>query len=94
MVAKQEAKAILKALIGLSARDRQLIEAAYFRGESREQLSRRFNAPVNTIKTWLRRAVLDVQASCDDRDRVKDQVDPLIPPLTFACSQVVAARGL
>ena len=42
---------------------RQLVIAAYLDGESREQLSRRFGAPVNTIKTWLRRAVLDIRAA-------------------------------
>jgi RNA polymerase sigma-70 factor (ECF subfamily) len=42
---------------------RKLVIAAYINGESREQLSRRFGAPVNTIKTWLRRAVLDIRAA-------------------------------
>jgi len=40
---------------------RKLIVAAYINGESREQLSARFGAPVNTIKTWLRRALLDIR---------------------------------
>lgn len=42
---------------------RKLVIAAYINGESREQLSQRFGAPVNTIKTWLRRAVLDIRAA-------------------------------
>jgi RNA polymerase sigma-70 factor, ECF subfamily len=41
---------------------RKLVVAAYIHGESREELSKRFGAPVNTIKTWLRRAVLDLRA--------------------------------
>jgi RNA polymerase sigma-70 factor (ECF subfamily) len=82
LVAKQEAEAILEALVSLNERDRQLIEAAYFRGESREKLSVRFKAPVNTIKTWLRRAVLDLQARFSDRDTAKYQIDPLISPRT------------
>ena len=41
---------------------RKLVVAAYIKGESREQLAERFGAPVNTIKTWLRRAVLDIRA--------------------------------
>jgi RNA polymerase sigma-70 factor (ECF subfamily) len=45
---------------------RRLIIAAYLHGESREQLARRFGAPVNTIKTWLRRAVLELRASLDE----------------------------
>jgi RNA polymerase sigma-70 factor, ECF subfamily len=35
----------------LEEKDRQLVEAAYFRGESRDQLAMRFGAPLNTIKT-------------------------------------------
>jgi RNA polymerase sigma-70 factor (ECF subfamily) len=41
---------------------RKLVVAAYINGENREQLSEHFGAPVNTIKTWLRRAVLDIRA--------------------------------
>ena len=44
---------------------RSLIVAAYINGESREQLAERFGAPVNTIKTWLRRAVLDIRAGLE-----------------------------
>ena len=51
---------------------RKLVVAAYINGESREQLSARFGAPVNTIKTWLRRAVLDMRAvlEADGEQRV------------------------
>jgi RNA polymerase sigma-70 factor (ECF subfamily) len=49
---------------------RRLIIAAYLHGESREQLAARFGAPVNTIKTWLRRAILEMRAAIDgDRGR-------------------------
>ena len=44
---------------------RKLVIAAYIQGQSREQLSERFGAPVNTVKTWLRRAVLDMRAVLD-----------------------------
>jgi RNA polymerase sigma-70 factor (ECF subfamily) len=44
---------------------RKLVIAAYIQGQSREQLSQRFGAPVNTIKTWLRRAVLDMRAALE-----------------------------
>ena len=32
-------------------------------------LARRFGVPVNTVKTWLRRAILEMQASRDARPR-------------------------
>jgi RNA polymerase sigma-70 factor (ECF subfamily) len=44
---------------------RKLVVAAYINGDSREELSERFGAPVNTIKTWLRRAVLDMRAALE-----------------------------
>jgi RNA polymerase sigma-70 factor (ECF subfamily) len=44
---------------------RKLVIAAYIQGQSREQLAERFGAPVNTIKTWLRRAVLDMRAALE-----------------------------
>ena len=47
---------------------RKLVVAAYVNGDSREELSERFGAPVNTIKTWLRRAVLDIRAGLAEMD--------------------------
>jgi len=51
------------ALKALDPFQRTLIVAAYVRGESREQLAARFGRPVSTIKTWLRRALLQVRIS-------------------------------
>jgi RNA polymerase sigma-70 factor, ECF subfamily len=57
------------AMQSLDPMKRKLVIAAYINGESREELSARFGAPVNTIKTWLRRAVLDIRAAIEDADR-------------------------
>lgn len=54
---------VLSALQLLDPTPRQLIIAAYVRGESRKQLSARHGVPVNTIKTWIRRALLETRAS-------------------------------
>jgi RNA polymerase sigma-70 factor (ECF subfamily) len=53
------------AMQNLEPMKRKLIVAAYIHGESREQLAERFGAPVNTIKTWLRRAVHDLRAEIE-----------------------------
>jgi len=53
----------LAALRSLTPLQRSLIVAAYIQGESREQLAIRFGTPVGTIKTWLRRAILQAQLS-------------------------------
>jgi RNA polymerase sigma-70 factor (ECF subfamily) len=52
---------IITALQSLSPMRRDLVIAAYIHGESREQLSKRTGVPVNTVKTWIRRALLDVE---------------------------------
>ena len=52
---------------------RRLVIAAYLHGESREQLAERFGAPVNTIKTWLRRAILEMRAACDEDESAARQ---------------------
>jgi RNA polymerase sigma-70 factor (ECF subfamily) len=53
---------ILSALQALDPARRDLVIAAYVHGESREQLSNRAGVPVNTVKTWIRRSLLEVQA--------------------------------
>ena len=51
------------ALQALDPARRRLIIAAYIRGESRKQLSEQYGVPINTIKTWIRRALLEARAS-------------------------------
>jgi len=63
--ASDDQRRLRAAMKTLDPLKRKLVIAAYVNGESREQLSRRFGAPVNTIKTWLRRAVLDIRAAIE-----------------------------
>ena len=45
--------------LGKLPRDRaQAVQAAYVEGYSYEELARRFNVPLNTMRTWLRRALI------------------------------------
>lgn len=53
---------IFSALRALPPERRQLVIAAYIHGESRHRLSEQYGVPVNTIKTWIRRALLEVRA--------------------------------
>jgi RNA polymerase sigma-70 factor, ECF subfamily len=53
---------VLSALQALNPLRRDLIVAAYIRGESRAQLSKKVGVPINTVKTWIRRALLEVEA--------------------------------
>ncbi|WKA30419.1 sigma-70 family RNA polymerase sigma factor [Bradyrhizobium roseum] len=56
-------RSICFALQALGPLRRQLVIAAYIHGESRHRLSEQYGVPVSTIKTWIRRALLDVRAS-------------------------------
>jgi RNA polymerase sigma-70 factor, ECF subfamily len=57
---------IFVALHALDPTKRHLVIAAYLYGESRNRLSERYGVPVNTIKTWIRRALLEVRANLQD----------------------------
>jgi RNA polymerase sigma-70 factor (ECF subfamily) len=63
MQACEERGRAFTALRALNPVQRTLIVAAYVHGESREQLALRFGKPANTIKTWLRRALLEARMS-------------------------------
>jgi RNA polymerase sigma-70 factor (ECF subfamily) len=64
--ANDDHRRLRDAMKALDPMRRKLVIAAYINGESREELSARFGAPVNTIKTWLRRAVLDMRATIEE----------------------------
>jgi RNA polymerase sigma-70 factor (ECF subfamily) len=64
-LARQEMTDELRRLLGclgqLEEDRRRLVLLAYYSGWSREQLSAKFGAPANTIKTWLRRSLLEIR---------------------------------
>jgi RNA polymerase sigma-70 factor (ECF subfamily) len=48
--------------VGLLEADRkEMVLLAYYNGASREQLAAKFDKPVNTIKTWLRRSLIEIR---------------------------------
>ena len=53
----------LSALHALDPAKRDLVIAAYIYGESREELAKQRGVPVNTVKTWIRRALLEIEAA-------------------------------
>jgi RNA polymerase sigma-70 factor, ECF subfamily len=64
-LAKRQMTEELKRLLGCVGTlepDRQrLVLLAYYNGWSREQLAAKLDKPVNTIKTWLRRSLLEIR---------------------------------
>ncbi|ABE40892.1 sigma-70 family RNA polymerase sigma factor [Rhodopseudomonas pseudopalustris] len=57
----EELKRLLECVGRLEPDRQKLVLLAYYNGWSREQLAAKFDAPVNTVKTWLRRSLLDVR---------------------------------
>jgi len=53
--------ALMRCLAGLEPEKREMILAAYYRGASREALAARYQAPVGTVKTWLRRSLAQLK---------------------------------
>jgi RNA polymerase sigma-70 factor (ECF subfamily) len=55
---EEESDTVLaRCLAGLEQMKKEMILLAYQHGMSREELAQRFNTPVATIKTWLRRSL-------------------------------------
>lgn len=57
----------LKACLGrLDGTQAECVVLAYCQGLSREELARRYDRPVNTIKTWLHRALAALKGCLED----------------------------
>ena len=61
----EELQRLLACMGGLHEEHRRVILLAYYNGWSREQLATELETPVNTIKTWLRRSLLDIRECLD-----------------------------
>ena len=57
----EELRRLMSCLGDLDEERRQVVLLAYYRGMSREELSRRFGRPVPTIKTWLHRSLTQLR---------------------------------
>lgn len=57
----EELNRLLACLGRLDEDRRRLVLLAYYGGWSREQLAIKFQRPVNTIETWLRRSLADIR---------------------------------
>ena len=57
----EELKRLLSCLGKLDAEQQRVVLLAYYSGWSREQLAQTLDIPVNTIKAWLRRSVIEIR---------------------------------
>lgn len=61
MEANDRLRTLVECLDRLDDEKREAVLLAYYRGLSREALSRRYGRPVATIKTWLHRSLLQLR---------------------------------
>lgn len=61
----QTSEAISARIRGLRPHYRNVVERAYLRGQSYAQISEATGVPVNTLKTWIRRAIIDIRDGLD-----------------------------
>lgn len=61
-----ELKRLLACIGKLEPERRRLVLLAYYGGWSREQLAAKLDKPVNTIKTWLRRSLIEIRECLDE----------------------------
>lgn len=57
----EDLKRVLDCISGLDQQRQKLVLLAYYNGWSREQLAEKFNTPLNTVKTWLRRSMIEIR---------------------------------
>jgi RNA polymerase sigma-70 factor, ECF subfamily len=57
----EELKKLLSCLGKLDPEKQRIVLLAYYSGWSRDQLAKKLDIPVNTIKTWLRRSLLEIR---------------------------------
>ncbi len=57
----EQLRALIDCLKGLDEEKRRMVLLAYYHGLSRDALARRFDKPVATVKTWLRRSLLQLR---------------------------------
>ena len=58
----EELKKLFACLGRLDPEKQRIVLLAYYSGWSREQLAEKLDIPMNTIKTWLRRSLLEIHA--------------------------------
>ncbi len=57
----EELKKLLSCLGKLDPEKQRIVLLAYYSGWSRDQLAQKLDIPVNTIKTWLRRSLIEIR---------------------------------
>lgn len=61
-IATEDTQALMNCVEGLPQQQRQSLLLTYFHGYSNSELAERLTAPLGTVKSWVRRAMVSVRA--------------------------------
>ena len=64
----EDLRRLLACLGRLREERRKMVLLAYYNGWSREQLAKSFDKPLSTVKTWLRRSIIDIRECLGNDD--------------------------
>lgn len=68
VIKTQRSTAIIQRIQNLRPNYRHVIEMAYIRGHSYAEISEQTGVPVNTLKTWIRRAIIELREDLEGYD--------------------------
>lgn len=63
---QEDVDKLKRCLEGLEVEKRKMVRLAYLDGMSREELAEKFDRPEGTIKTWLRRSLMQLKGCLDE----------------------------
>ena len=64
--AREDSERVLGALNGVPANQRRALELALFSGMTQSEIAQRLEQPVGTVKSWIRRGMLDLRANLNE----------------------------
>ncbi|QPC91555.1 sigma-70 family RNA polymerase sigma factor [Mesorhizobium sp. INR15] len=65
VIAATDAERLRRCIDGLASEKADAVRGAYLDGESYAELARRYNVPINTMRTWLRRSLIKIRAQLE-----------------------------
>ena len=66
-IQKSESREIARCLATLESDRANAVRGAYLDGQSYEELAERYNVPLNTMRTWLRRSLMKLKECLEAR---------------------------
>ncbi len=84
LLADDNVRLLHQCIDDLTKEKAEAVRSAYFDGESYATLAKRYNVPLNTMRTWLRRSLIKIRQEIEEKNAL--HVQPQEPNLGAAFS--------